>query len=121
MYNDNPFAHKSPRGQYPRWTQVCDAHDRITRVKEFTYTECVAAMEMKSLQSTVRKAVEVRLRKLAKQAAPVPGVCKRCGCTQTTPCLDRWGQPCGWTDRTHTLCTACAPRPRPLSESEARP
>lgn len=35
------------------------------------------------------------------------GICKNCNCTHFTPCIDRHGQACGWTDRTHTLCTAC--------------
>ena len=108
MYNCNPFATKSPRGERPVYTQICDAHDRIIRARDFTEKECGAALEMKSLQTTVRKAVEVRLRKLAKQAQPIRGVCKKCGCSQTTPCLDHWGHACAWIDATHTLCTACA-------------
>jgi hypothetical protein len=32
-----------------------------------------------------------------------PGVCRECGCTETTPCEGG----CAWTDKTKTLCTAC--------------
>lgn len=32
------------------------------------------------------------------------GVCKRCGCTWTDPCVGG----CAWTDTTETLCTECA-------------
>ena len=108
MYKGNPFADKSPRGERPAYTMTCCVQDRILRVRGFTEKECRAALEMMSLEKTVRKAVDVRLRKLAKLVPPVCGVCKRCECTHTTPCLDRRGQPCGWTDATHTLCTACA-------------
>jgi hypothetical protein len=33
-----------------------------------------------------------------------PGRCRWCGCPDHDPCPDG----CGWTDRTETLCTACA-------------
>ena len=32
-----------------------------------------------------------------------PGVCRECGCTETTPCAGG----CAWVDKTKTLCTAC--------------
>lgn len=43
--------------------------------------------------------------KKAKKAAPLKGVCRTCGCTDTTPCE----RGCAWTDQTETLCTACVP------------
>ncbi len=40
-----------------------------------------------------------------------PGVCRVCGChaADCTRCVERTGEPCGWADRSQTLCTACAP------------
>jgi hypothetical protein len=38
-----------------------------------------------------------------KKGEPKPGVCRECGCTETTPCEGG----CAWTDKTKTLCTAC--------------
>jgi hypothetical protein len=32
-----------------------------------------------------------------------PGVCRWCGCTETTPCEHG----CAWANRQQTLCTAC--------------
>lgn len=32
-----------------------------------------------------------------------PGVCRWCGCTETTPCEEG----CAWANRQQTLCTAC--------------
>lgn len=48
-----------------------------------------------------------------RQQVPAPaqtkaGVCRDCGCTHETPCVDGVGQPCYWADDEHTLCTACA-------------
>ena len=43
-----------------------------------------------------------------KSAKPKAGVCRKCGCTESTPCLVG-GEPCAWADSTKTLCTACAP------------
>ena len=39
-----------------------------------------------------------------REAKPKKGVCRVCGCTETTPCPGG----CAWTDKTETLCTACA-------------
>ncbi len=44
--------------------QHCDAHDRITCVKEFDLAKCRAALALPDLQKTVRVAVERRLRAL---------------------------------------------------------
>lgn len=38
-----------------------------------------------------------------------PGVCRVCGCTGETPCIDQDGQPCYWVDEDRTLCSACQP------------
>jgi hypothetical protein len=39
------------------------------------------------------------------------GVCRVCGCcaADCRLCVERTGAPCLWTDRSATLCTACAP------------
>lgn len=36
--------------------------------------------------------------------------CRACGCTEDDcrACVDATGQPCGWADADHTLCTRCA-------------
>lgn len=38
----------------------------------------------------------------------MPGTCRRCGCSELDACVDVNGDPCGWTDASKTLCTACA-------------
>lgn len=35
------------------------------------------------------------------------GTCRVCGCTETTPCIDEDGDPCGWANKEKTLCTVC--------------
>ena len=35
----------------------------------------------------------------------IPGRCRVCGCTETTPCHLEHGEPCAWFDREKTLCT----------------
>lgn len=37
---------------------------------------------------------------------PEGGVCRKCGCTDTTPCVDEFGMPCSWVEP--DLCSACA-------------
>jgi hypothetical protein len=58
--------------------------------------------------------VEAKLIQNLEEYKSAAGVCRYCGCTETTPCLERVGrqvvQPCAWTDRTQTLCTACQRR-----------
>lgn len=56
--------------------------------------------------------------KKAKSAKPKRGVCQKCGCTMTTPCMTDAG-PCAWTDKTETLCTACAQKPKKSSRRKA--
>jgi len=46
------------------------------------------------------------------KSADTPGVCRVCGCTESTPCHSAPGQAvatCGWADEWRTLCTFCAP------------
>ena len=45
-----------------------------------------------------KAAAAVKVKKLKK------GVCHKCGCTHNNPCQGG----CAWTDKTETLCTACA-------------
>lgn len=44
-------------------------------------------------------------------AAPVPGTCSRCGCTDDNcqQCFKVLGHPCSWANRERTICTRCAP------------
>lgn len=67
-------------------------------------------------QALVKKAIGLELAPILKAAPETKtvkpgkgtrGVCKVCGCTETTTCWTK-GQPCGWVDRTGTLCTACS-------------
>lgn len=45
------------------------AEDRLRRVKDFDLDQCHAALQVDGLQSTVRQAIERRVRKLKKGAA----------------------------------------------------
>lgn len=35
------------------------------------------------------------------------GICKECGCTWTTPCVDQKFGPCWWIDKNQDLCSHC--------------
>lgn len=38
---------------------------------------------------------------------PTPGVCRFCSCTESTPCsTPPCGEPCAWTNRARTVCSA---------------
>lgn len=50
-------------------------------------------------------------RKAKKAGKSTPGVCRKCGCTESTPCIDGMGDTCAWADKGRTLCTACAGAP----------
>lgn len=43
----------------------------------------------------------------AKATGGKRGVCRVCGCSHYNPCINKFGQTCGWTDGTQTLCTFC--------------
>lgn len=46
--------------------QTIDSTDRIRMVKQFTVSQCHAALKLDGLQKTVRQAIERRLRQLGK-------------------------------------------------------
>lgn len=33
--------------------------------------------------------------------------CRECGCTESSPCIDKFGQACAWVE--DDLCSSCAP------------
>lgn len=35
------------------------------------------------------------------------GICRECGCTWTTPCVDQKFGSCWWMDETQSLCSHC--------------
>lgn len=57
------------------------------------------------------------------EATAERGTCRRCGCTETTPCTDAMGLPCAWADDRKTLCTACAKpeKAKPRASSSKKP
>lgn len=54
-----------------------------------------------------KKKSSAKANKPAKDSGPVPGVCRVCGCTETTPCVNDYGETCAWADAERTLCSAC--------------
>ncbi len=50
--------------------------------------------------------------KTKKKKSLTPGICRKCGCTDSAPCVDDMGDPCYWVDETHTLCSACQDKGR---------
>jgi hypothetical protein len=46
----------------------------------------------------------------------VPGICRWCRCTYTTPCANG----CSWVERTRTLCSECAPLDEALGTAIGR-
>jgi hypothetical protein len=58
---ENPFK-AAKYGNVQTYYTV--AGDRLRRVKEFSLEECEAALRLRGLQTTVRKAVESRMRAL---------------------------------------------------------
>ena len=71
---ENPFAKPPPLG-WPlsvKYAHVVAADDRIRMVRKFTIEQCQQALDYPMvvyLQSTVKQAVERRLRRLQKEAA----------------------------------------------------
>ena len=39
-------------------------------------------------------------------AAPVAGVCRYCSCTEENACMLAHGEPCGWIDKSRTVCNS---------------
>ena len=35
------------------------------------------------------------------------GMCRMCGCTQESACVDFFGDACGWSEKDPTVCTFC--------------
>lgn len=61
MSKQNPFY----SGTYNGHDCYCmSADDRLKRVADFDLATCIVALELSGLQSTVRKAIERRIRKL---------------------------------------------------------
>jgi hypothetical protein len=63
---DNPFK-ASKYGNVQTYYMGSD--DRIRHVKEFGLKECEVALRLRGLQKTVRRAIEIRVRKLIKAGA----------------------------------------------------
>lgn len=63
--NTNPFWAGTYNG-HDVYTVTTD--DRVQKVKGFSREQCEAALQVKGLQATVRRAVEVRIRKLDREA-----------------------------------------------------
>lgn len=59
----------------------------------------VAALEKSFLQAAKPKA------KVQTSAKAQRGVCRICGCTESTPCIGGIEGACAWVDKTKTLCT----------------
>jgi hypothetical protein len=47
-------------------------------------------------------------------AAPLPGICRSCGCTWNDACVDDERGPCAWANADATLCSHCQPPPAPV-------
>lgn len=61
----NPFRKVAPPWWGVQYTETLDARDRRAMVAKFTAEQCRAALEhVYPLQTTVRKALEARLRRL---------------------------------------------------------
>lgn len=56
----------------------------------------------------------------ARLAKSGSGTCSECGCTETTPCIDEYGDSCAWANKEKTLCTACAQKARKSGSGKTR-
>lgn len=66
----HPFAASSYMSDNgPVQTYVVDADQRLARVAKFNASDCAIALQVKGLQTSVRKAIERRQRVLAKAGA----------------------------------------------------
>jgi len=70
--------------------------------------------EVKEKKTGKKKAAKkekesAKTQKIGKKSdKPKSGICRVCGCTHETPCMDPVTMtPCAWADKTKTLCTAC--------------
>jgi hypothetical protein len=65
---------------------------------------------MPTIQAVVLFEIAAQLAELnefLRRPAPVRGICRICGCTEFTPCIDRrTGEACGWVDEEETLCNS---------------
>lgn len=78
----------------------------------------ICEVDVAAIEKTVREAEKKSKAKRAKNAKPKRGVCRKCKCTMTTPCMTEAG-PCAWTDKTQTLCTACVVKPKTKTKKQA--
>lgn len=83
-------------------------------------------VDIKAIEATFRKELKEKeasqkekAKKKDKRAAkPKSGVCRICGCTETTPCVDPTIQDvCAWADKTKTLCSACKKKKKQKNDS----
>jgi hypothetical protein len=91
----NPFL--CPQPGFPNCETV-DAEGRIEAVKRFDADQCHAVLALPSVQVSVRKAAERRLRKLDTKIRS----CLRCGCTDIKACPDG----CEWVAGSD-ICSTC--------------
>lgn len=70
----------------------------------------ICEVDLAAIEKEVRAKAKAAAEK-KKTAKPKKGVCRKCKCTMTTPCMTKHG-PCAWTDGTETLCTACVEKPK---------
>jgi len=51
----------------------------------------------------------------------IPGKCRYCGCTETSPCTLQDGDTCGWHDNARTVCSAPGCVRQYIADSRRRP
>lgn len=52
----------------------------------------------------MEKVFEVSRSEVRRAVTAVPGICRRCGCSEDNPCRLADGEPCCWMDCARTLC-----------------
>ncbi len=64
----------------------------------------VAGPMIGTFEARKRKALAAA-KKPAAAVKPKSGLCRFCGCGESTPCISKQGQPCAWMDNAKTLCS----------------
>lgn len=78
----------------------------------------IKVIEAELKQELKEKTISKARKKIRKKTES--GICRVCGCTDDTPCEGPGGVLCAWTDKTKTLCTSCAEKPKLQTSAKSK-
>jgi hypothetical protein len=87
-------------GRARRTPEQIEQHNRFRAAG----AHCFVIRTVDDLRRELRPSPAVLVRTPEGLVWAVPGVCRKCGCTESRACDDG----CAWADDTKTICTSCA-------------